>query len=116
MDAYTHIEADDQEVEVVSEARTCAQRDVATQMAQAELAFLHACRAAQQPHVARIEEGGSVELANDGESVLHVGLQLHVARLIYIRIAAVLGMMPPGADAAHAKGTHATGAAHGEES
>ena len=85
---HTEVEADDQEVEVVAQAGACAERDVLSQSAQLELSLGLGGVVAQQPYVAGVEERGAVEIAGNGEAVLHVCLNLEVAHLVYVGIGA----------------------------
>ena len=115
MQTDAKVEADDQEIEVVAQSGSCAQRNVLSQAAQLELSFGFVGVVAHQPYVARVEECGAIEIAGNGEAVLHVGFNLEVAHLVDVGIGACAGMIGSGTDASDGKRADAVGAANGEQ-
>ena len=92
-----HVEAYDDEVEVVAQACACAEGDAAERFGR-EAAAGTVGIVAQQPHVAGIEEDGTVEVAEEACSEFGIGLELHVARLVHVGITRVGGTEGAGAE------------------
>ena len=115
MNANTQIEADDEEVEVVANANTCAEGNLLAEVFEGELTARLVLTVAQKPHIACIEEGSTIQLADDGEAILHVCFQLEIAHLVDVRVLRLLGMVSARAYCAHAESTDAIGTANGEK-
>ena len=109
--ADAHVETDDDEVEVVAQARARADSQLAEVLG-VELTAGAVGVFAREPHVAGIEEHRAVEAAEEPRAQFDVGFKFHVARLVHIGVFAVGGTEVAWADAAHREGTHAVGTAH----
>ena len=114
----TPVQTQHKEGEVVADTYTCAQRNAVEELAGIDIATGAGFVLAHEPYVAGVEEGGTVEVTaqevgQDAETVLYVGLELDVARLVYIRVLRVGGRMEmPWTDRTDGEGTNAVGSAH----
>ena len=135
METEAPVDADDEEIEVVAQSDACARGQLAGQAGETGagigegrvplvdglllgggeavgLVDGHVCAA---PHVAGIEEEGSVEAGEEAAAILEVEHQLRVAVLHEIgHLAVAQSGKGAGADAAHGEGSEAVGTAHVE--
>ena len=74
VDAYTEVEAKNEELKVVAEAEACTERQLVEEVAEFELAAWMGVIGTEQPNIACVEEEGATELAYTGEAPLDVGL------------------------------------------
>jgi len=84
MDANAEVEADDKEVQVVAYAYACSERYLLAKVLEGELAARLVLGLPKQPDITRIEEGSTLQMADNREAVLEVGLQLQVAHLVNV--------------------------------
>ena len=115
MDAYSQVETDDQEVQVVPEAYTCSQGYGIAEVGHVYLPTRLLVVLAQQPYVTGIDKGGSVQVGDYGEAVFYVGLELQVASLVYIGVGTLGRMIRARAYAADGEGAYTVGTSDGEE-
>ena len=89
MEADAAVEAEDEEVQVVTQAEAGAQGDLFGKFLQREGSVGASCIGAEQPDVARIEEDGAVEVGDEVEAVFYIGFQADVAQ--YLSVSALAG-------------------------
>ena len=112
MEGDATIDADDEELQVVAQTEACPECEVLQEAAPLHLPARAARVVVYRPDIPGIEEGGSVQIAEDGEAVLEVGFQLQVAGLVDVAVlVGSVGDEASGADAADGKCADAVGAA-----
>ena len=109
---HAPVKAQHEELKVVAQTDACSQRGFLQQVLHLEQGICAVAVVTQCPHVARIEERGSVEIAEQAETVLEVGLQLKVSGLIHIRRTLAVSVISTGSDAAHIESPYAVGSSH----
>ena len=82
MYAYAEVEADDEEVQVVADAYACTECYLLSEVLEAELTAGLVVATAQQPHIACVYEGCSLQFPDDGEAILQVYLKFEIAHLV----------------------------------
>lgn len=115
MDSDTQVETKDEVFEIVAKAETCAYGQILEEAAGGELAAGMGVIAVHEPDIAGIDEEGTLQFVDDGESVLGIEFQFHVARLVEIGASPRGVLITARADAAHGKGPDAVGSANVEE-
>lgn len=113
MEGYANIETENEETQVVADAEPRTDGKFA-QIVERELGARARGIAAEEPHIARIEEDSRTEVAKDGGAQFKIRLKFHVARLVDVGIFAVGRFVTAWADGAHGKAAHAVGTAHVE--
>ena len=112
MEGDATVDAHDEELQVVAQTETRPEGEVLQEAAPLHLPARAARVVVDRPDIPGIEEGGSVQIAEDGEAVLEVGFQLQVAGLVDVAIlVGSVGDEASGADAADGKCADAVGAA-----
>ena len=112
MEADAAVEAEDEEVQVVTQAEAGAQGDLFGKFLQREGSVGASCIGAEQPDVARIEEDGAVEVGDEVEAVFYIGFQADVAHVVDKAVLVSLSVgrgITTGADTAGGEGTDAVG-------
>ena len=84
MNADTEVETNDEEVEVVAKANACAESYLVAKMLERELSPRLTLAIAQKPDIACIKERCALQLADNGEAILHVCLKFEVAHLVNV--------------------------------
>ena len=115
MYAHSEIEAENEEVEVVADACSCAEGYLVEEAVQAQLSVGMGIILAHQPHVASIDEESSLESAQYWEAVFGIDLKLEVTRLVEVGVASCIVAVTAWTYAAHGKSTYAVGSAHVKE-
>ena len=84
MDSDTQIKAHYEDVEVIAQAYAGAEGELVAECAPRQCAAGASRVLSHEPCVARVYEGGSVEVAYDGETVFDVELKFGVTDLVEI--------------------------------
>ena len=84
MQTDTPVNADNEEVEVVAQAYTCAHSHLAKHVLKLKLALWSIVVVLQRPHVTSIKEYCSIQIAKQSWPVFKVEEQLHISRLVKI--------------------------------
>ena len=82
MDADANVETQDKEVEIVAEAEASAEGYVVSEVLGVDGSTRAVFVGLHEPYVACVEEDGTVEVADERETVLDVGFKFHVAGLV----------------------------------
>ena len=84
MDLHTHIDAKEEESEVESDSNTPVCRDAFREIVPSEYRriILMGILMLECPYIACVKEHGSVQFPYDIETILDVGLELHVSGLV----------------------------------
>lgn len=109
MQTDADIKAEDEEVKVVSQTSSCANRNV-LEVVHGELTTGALGILTQEPHVSSIKEDGAVERPEKTGAKFGISLEFEVTRLVDVGILAVVATIASRTDGAHGEGTHAVGA------
>ena len=82
MDADAEVEAQDEEVQVIAYAYAGAEGDGLAEVGHVDFAAGLLLIVTDEPDVAGVNEGGAVQVGDDGEAVFDVGFELEVAGLV----------------------------------
>ena len=115
MNAYTEVETEDEELEVVADTKACAHCHGLEETTITEATTRVLVIAVHEPHIACIEEECALKGVDQGETILGIHLQLGVARLVKVSATPRGVLIATRADAAHGEGTDAVGTADVEE-
>ena len=74
MNAYSQVETDNKEIQIVSKAYACAQSYGLAKFGYIYLSARLFIVLAYKPNVSGIYKGGAVQVGNNGETVFYVGL------------------------------------------
>ena len=85
MNAYSPIQSDDEEIEVVSETYTCTEGYLIEDVGKVKLVLtVKILVLTQCPNIPRVEEYRAMKVSKQTRAVFQVGLQLQVASLFHI--------------------------------
>ena len=113
MEGDAHVEAEHEEVEVVTQTDTRAEGYV-LQRGSCKLRTRALRVVAHEPNVAGIEEDGAVEVAEEFGTQFGVCFEFYVARLVHVGVARVGSAVRTRTDGANGEGTYTVGTAHVE--
>lgn len=115
VDAYAEVAAYDHHAEVETEPDAGAEGEVAQEGGGAELAAGAVGIVLEQPHVARIDEYGTVERSGDWEAEFHVGFEFECAGLVEVVAAGGFGRaVAAGAYGTYGEGSDGVGSSYPE--
>ena len=126
MKGDTPVDTDNQEVEIVAQADTCADGELLEEILHLKLCTLVECSIGvialiilEVPHVTYVEEHSAVEVAEEFLTILQVGYELEVTILYQIgtftSTASVDGHELTRSDATHGEGTDTVGTTYIEQ-
>ena len=110
MDGNPQIQTNHQEGQIITDTYTCTQSQAFEKVTQGKLSS-RTCRViSQQPDITGIEESRSIQVAENRETLFHIGFQFDITRLIHITILDILaGCITARAQRTDRKGTDAVG-------
>ena len=107
---HAPVQAEDKKVQIVAQPDARAQGNLLREVLQLQLSAGTVLVGTHQPHVARIEEDGTMQVAQDAETVLHVCLHTDVAHMVDVGVLTLLvGRITAGTDATCGIGTDTVG-------
>ena len=110
MQGNTQVETNHQEGQIVAYTYPGIQGKALRKVLQGELSTRTIRVFPHQPYIAGIEEGCSIQIAKYRETILHIGFELDVSRLVEIAILGVLSrIIGTRTDGTNGKGTKAIG-------
>ena len=113
MDTNTQVGTHHEHGHIKAQAQARSQRQFVKEILHLQLTTGTAFIILQQPDVAGIKEDSAVEITQDWETVLDIGLKLECTRLVVIAIRHTVRVMETaGTQCAHSKSPHRVGATH----
>ena len=110
VERHAKIKTQHHKLKVVAQAGAGVQRNLLGKGVEFELSSRTALVLFEQPHISSIYKKGTVEVAENTESVLDICFEFQRSCLVEVRVSRLLvGVIAAGAYAAHRKGSEAVG-------